>query len=100
MVSGSKCSVQVHIDMGTILLRTMAVLLCALSSRKLSASLLHHNVTLILETPEELQRHLIGQEHGGAHGEASDGIDGRSTEENLQTRTYVPVISMSNLHFV
>lgn len=42
----------------------------------------------VLEAPEELQGEFIGQEHGGAHGEASDGVDWRSAEENLHTRTY------------
>lgn len=41
----------------------------------------------VLQIPEELQGELIRQEHGGAHREASDGVDRRSPEENLRTRT-------------
>lgn len=44
------------------------------------------NSSWFLQTPEELQRQLIGQEHGGAHGKPSDGVDRRSAEENLHGR--------------
>lgn len=40
-------------------------------------------VSSVLETPEELQGQFVSQEHGGAHWEASDGVDRRSTEENV-----------------
>lgn len=29
----------------------------------------------VLETPEELQGQFVGEKHGGAHGEASNGVD-------------------------
>lgn len=38
---------------------------------------------LILKAPQELQRQFVGEKHGGAHGEPSDGVDWRSAEENL-----------------
>lgn len=31
--------------------------------------------SFFLETPEELQGEFVGEEHGGAHGETSDGVD-------------------------
>lgn len=40
-----------------------------------------------LETPEELQGEFVGEEHGGAHREAADGVDRCSAEENLRVRT-------------
>lgn len=45
----------------------------------------------VLKAPEELQGEFIGQKHGGAHWEASDGVHGRSTEENLCTLRLVAV---------
>lgn len=44
------------------------------------------NSSWFLKAPEELQRQFIGQEHGGAHGKPSDGVDRSSTEENLHNR--------------
>lgn len=38
-----------------------------------------------LKALEELQRELVAQEHGGAHGEASDGVHRRAAEEHLHT---------------
>lgn len=43
-------------------------------------------VSFVLEAPEELQGEFVGEEHGGAHGEASNGIDWRSAEENLRQK--------------
>lgn len=34
-----------------------------------------HTFPFVLDAPEELQGEFVGQEHGGAHGEASDGVD-------------------------
>lgn len=51
-----------------------------------------------LQTSEELQRQFIGQEHGGAHGKAPDGVDWRSTEEDLYTgRSDIKTLKPSNL---
>lgn len=47
----------------------------------------HQSVSFVLETPDELQREFVGQEHGGAHREATDGVDRHPAEENLHTRT-------------
>lgn len=44
-------------------------------AKKLSVVPLPPKSFLILKTPEELQRKFIGQEHGGAHREASNGVD-------------------------
>lgn len=49
------------------------------------------NSSWFLQTPEELQRQFIGQEHGGAHGKPSDGVDRRSAEENLHGRIKKPL---------
>lgn len=40
----------------------------------------------VLKTPEKLQGQFVGQEHGGAHGETSDGVHRHSPEENLQEK--------------
>lgn len=50
------------------------------------ATTLHRDSSGFLQTPEELQRQFVGQEHGGAHGKPSDGVDRRSAEENLHDR--------------
>lgn len=43
-------------------------------------------MSFVLKAPEELQGQLVGQEHGGAHWEASDGVYRRSTEKHLQLK--------------
>lgn len=74
--SVSQCSVQVSISLE------------AANSQLLQAASNEHVCeSFVLETPEDLQGELVGEEHGGAHGEASYGVDRSSAEENLQART-------------